>query len=164
MCQAFLPLMPAGKGQGKKNYKFQLLNGPDRASPLKRYVRFEFAVEGLSECLSLEIGGYNIQVVFGTHGPPVRFPVSIAARFAIRPPLTPLLRRLFEGDAKIASARSTEAVPRWPGCPPGIIRKKRPRLRYTVGRFDQRLAVFLKKVLPGRVFERIMRAYYLGGR
>jgi hypothetical protein len=45
-----------------------------------------------------------------------------------------------------------------------IIRKKRPRLRYTVGRFDQRLAVFLKKVLPGRVFERIMRAYYLGGR
>ena len=37
-----------------------------------------------------------------------------------------------------------------------IISMNSPRLRYTVGRFSQRIAVPLKKVLPSRLFESII--------
>jgi len=41
-----------------------------------------------------------------------------------------------------------------------ILDSERPRLRYTIGPFTQRLAVHLKKALPGRVFESILASTY----
>ncbi|MFO7841796.1 MAG: SDR family NAD(P)-dependent oxidoreductase, partial [Fidelibacterota bacterium] len=41
-----------------------------------------------------------------------------------------------------------------------IIKKKNPRLRYRIGAFDQKLSIFLKKILPGRCFDRIIMRYY----
>ncbi|MDP4095162.1 MAG: SDR family NAD(P)-dependent oxidoreductase, partial [Bacillota bacterium] len=42
----------------------------------------------------------------------------------------------------------------------GIIETKKPRLRYRVGKFDQKLSVVLRKILPGRMFEKIIYGYY----
>jgi len=41
-----------------------------------------------------------------------------------------------------------------------IINKSNPRLRYTVGAFDQKLAVFLKRILPNRLFDWIIMKHY----
>lgn len=164
MCQGVLPLM-RGQRQGKI-INFSSLNGLIGIPFESAYVASKFAVEGLSECLSLEVGGYNIQVVLvepTDHRSGSRLYRLRASRSDS--PDSPYYGDYLKGTRKIASDEEhgsrPEGVARLVA---RIIRKKRPRLRYTVGRFDQRLAVFLKKVLPGRVFERIMRAYYLGGR
>lgn len=41
-----------------------------------------------------------------------------------------------------------------------IINKSNPRLHYTVGAFDQKLAVFLKRILPNRLFDWIIMKHY----
>jgi len=41
-----------------------------------------------------------------------------------------------------------------------IINKTNPRLRYTVGAFDQRLATLLKRILPNRLFDWIIVKHY----
>jgi len=41
-----------------------------------------------------------------------------------------------------------------------IINKSKPRLRYTVGAFDQKLAAFLKRILPNRLFDWIIMTHY----
>jgi len=41
-----------------------------------------------------------------------------------------------------------------------IINKSNPRLRFTVGAFDQKLAAFLKRVLPNRLFDWIIMKHY----
>jgi hypothetical protein len=41
-----------------------------------------------------------------------------------------------------------------------IINKSNPRLRYTVGAFDQKLATFLKRILPNRLFDWIIMKHY----
>ena len=41
-----------------------------------------------------------------------------------------------------------------------IINKTNPRLRYTVGAFDQKLASFLKRILPNRLFDWIIIKHY----
>ena len=41
-----------------------------------------------------------------------------------------------------------------------IINKPNPCLRYTVGAFDQKLAVFLKRILPNRLFDWIIIKHY----
>jgi short-subunit dehydrogenase len=41
-----------------------------------------------------------------------------------------------------------------------IINKSNPRLRYTVGAFDQKLAALLKRLLPNRIFDWIIMKHY----
>lgn len=41
-----------------------------------------------------------------------------------------------------------------------IIKKDRPKLRYPVGAFDQKLSIFLKKTLPNKLFDKIIMGYY----
>ena len=41
-----------------------------------------------------------------------------------------------------------------------IIKTKNPRLRYAIGAFDQKLSIFLKKILPNRLFDKIIMSYY----
>jgi len=41
-----------------------------------------------------------------------------------------------------------------------IVRSRRPRLRYIVGPFYERIAVWLKKILPPRLFEWALSMYY----
>ncbi|MBF0257498.1 MAG: SDR family NAD(P)-dependent oxidoreductase [Desulfamplus sp.] len=41
-----------------------------------------------------------------------------------------------------------------------IINTPKPRLRYAVGAFDQKLSLFLKRILPNRLFDQIVMSYY----
>ena len=41
-----------------------------------------------------------------------------------------------------------------------ILKKKNPRQRYIIARFDQKLAVFLKIILPGKIFRAILESHY----
>ncbi|MCJ7802519.1 MAG: short-chain dehydrogenase/reductase, partial [Candidatus Marinimicrobia bacterium] len=41
-----------------------------------------------------------------------------------------------------------------------IINKPNPKLRYTVGAFDQKLAAMLKRLLPNRLFDWIIMKHY----
>jgi len=41
-----------------------------------------------------------------------------------------------------------------------IINKPNPRLRYVIGAFDQKLAAFLKGILPNRIFDWIIMKHY----
>jgi hypothetical protein len=41
-----------------------------------------------------------------------------------------------------------------------VIRSSNPRLRYSVGPASQRLAVWLKRLGPHRLVEKVMEAYY----
>lgn len=41
-----------------------------------------------------------------------------------------------------------------------IIQKDRPKLRYPIGAFDQKLSIFLKKTLPNKLFDKIIMGYY----
>ena len=41
-----------------------------------------------------------------------------------------------------------------------IINKKSPKVRYTTGKFDQKLVPFLKRILPSKMFEWIIMSYY----
>ncbi len=47
-------------------------------------------------------------------------------------------------------------------CVQSAIEARFPRLRYTVGKVDQRLAAHLKDFLPGGLFERILKGHYGG--
>ncbi|MCD6336775.1 MAG: SDR family NAD(P)-dependent oxidoreductase [Candidatus Marinimicrobia bacterium] len=44
-----------------------------------------------------------------------------------------------------------------------IILMKKPKLRYAIGAFDQKLSIFLKKILPNRWFDAIIIGYYKVG-
>jgi NAD(P)-dependent dehydrogenase (short-subunit alcohol dehydrogenase family) len=41
-----------------------------------------------------------------------------------------------------------------------LIVKKRPKLRYPIGAFDQKLSISLKKILPNGLFDKIIMSYY----
>jgi NAD(P)-dependent dehydrogenase (short-subunit alcohol dehydrogenase family) len=164
MCQGVLPVM-RGQRQGKI-INFSSLNGLIGIPFESAYVASKFAVEGLSECLSLEVARYNIRVVL-VEPTDHRSGSSQYRQHASRAdsPDSPYYSDYLRGTRRIASDEESGSRPEGLArLVAGIVRKKRPRLRYTVGRFDQRLAVFLKKVLPGRVFERILHTYYLAGR
>lgn len=141
---------------------FSSLNGILGIPFQSAYVSSKFAVEGLSECLSLEAGKFGIKVVLiepGDHrsGSKAYRPHAVNAASEGSP-----YRRDF--------ATVTEKIERDEengSDPAGVARlvdkllsAKKPGLRYTVGSFDQRLSAMLKRLLPGRMFEKIILSYY----
>ena len=41
-----------------------------------------------------------------------------------------------------------------------IINTKEPKVHYRVGSFMQKFSVFLKGILPGKMYEKILRTHY----
>jgi short-subunit dehydrogenase len=41
-----------------------------------------------------------------------------------------------------------------------IVNCKNPRQRYVIASFEQKLAVFIKKILPGKLFSKILEDHY----
>ena len=41
-----------------------------------------------------------------------------------------------------------------------IVNCKNPRHRYVIASFEQKLAVFIKKILPGKLFSKILEDHY----
>jgi NAD(P)-dependent dehydrogenase (short-subunit alcohol dehydrogenase family) len=124
------------------------------------YSASKFALEGFSEALRLEARPFGIRVVLiepGDH--PTSFTgnrsVAAAPGTAYRESLEHAVARMAKdeqsGPPLDGVARLVEKV----------IRARNPRLRYTVGPFPQRVAVWLKRLAPYAVIEQIMRRYYL---
>ncbi len=125
------------------------------------YSAAKFAIEGLSEALRMEVRPFGIHVVLVE-------PSDFCTNFTTRRVRT---RASGEGSAyREAFERTLQVIEHDErhGSPPElvartverILRSRSPRLRYVVGSFDQRLAAALKGLLPGRLFEWIIRSHY----
>ena len=125
------------------------------------YSASKFALEGMMEGLSLEVRNKGISVILIEPGD-------------IRTNITQnrvISEEALDGSAydkgfgaymdKIkrmeTEAREPEVVARFIY---SVLKKKSPRLRYRVGTFSENLGVFLRTILPSRLFERIMASTY----
>jgi short-subunit dehydrogenase len=125
------------------------------------YSATKFALEGLTEALSMEVRPFGIHVVLLEPG-------DCCTQF------TANRCRTMESQHNQAYAKQCNAAvavmehDEMHGLAPDkvarvlerIIRNPSPRLRYAVGSFPQRLGVVLKKVLPSRFFEFLIMKYY----
>ncbi len=125
------------------------------------YSASKFAIEGFSEALRMEVKQFNINVVVINPGD---FHTSNSAN-----------RRGFLADSEsdpyktqftktLAVIESDEAK----GWAPEILAKKivkiveckNPKQRYVIASLEQKLAVVLKYILPGKLFGKILESHY----
>jgi len=125
------------------------------------YSATKFALEGLAESLSMEVRGHGVRVVLVEPGD---FRTGFTDR---RTRLQAAGSASAYRDAFMRALEVIESDERGAATPEPVARRvcrildsERPRLRYTIGPFTQRLAVHLKKALPGRVFESILASTY----
>jgi len=126
------------------------------------YSAAKFAVEGFSESLRMETAQFNIKVVVINPGD-FHTNNSLNRRSYLAP----------SGPEDIYEAqfrKSLEIIEHdeGKGWDPEILAKKlirivecvNPRQRYIIGSVDQKLAVMLKKTLPGKLFGMILASHY----
>ncbi len=126
------------------------------------YSAGKFAIEGFSEALRMEVKRFNIKVVLINPGD---FHTSNSAnrRNYIAPPVDndPYLDQF---EKTLAVIEKDEAN----GWKPASLARKvvkivecnNPRQRYIIASFEQKLAVLLKCVLPGKLFRKILENHY----
>jgi len=156
VCRAVLPIMRAQRGG-------YIVNVSSLAGVLGLpfsglYSASKFALEGMSESLRFEGRPFGIKVVliepgdFATGLPAARRATSGSGdtRSAYRDALA---RFKAQQDKDEAAAPTPEPVARLVA---RILETSSPRLRYSVGMLGQRIVVPLKRVLPQRLFERVL--------
>jgi NAD(P)-dependent dehydrogenase (short-subunit alcohol dehydrogenase family) len=119
------------------------------------YSASKFGLEGLTESLRLEVRPFGIRVVIIEPGSidteaTARSPHTAARTAAYDEQLERAERAMIRGERDGARP---EAVARLLG---RILGTSRPRVRYTVGPVPERAAASMKRVLPSRLFERIL--------
>jgi NAD(P)-dependent dehydrogenase (short-subunit alcohol dehydrogenase family) len=123
------------------------------------YSAAKFAVEGLSEALSIEVKSFGIDVVLVEPGDMSTGFTS--ARKWILDESSPYGRQVLKTKEIIEKNEQK-------GGDPGkvarkivrIIRRKHPRFRYMTGKPEEKLAVVIRIFLPFRLFERILALFY----
>lgn len=122
------------------------------------YSAAKFAVEGLSEALYKELRPTKIRVVLVEPGD---FFTNFTARRDIDKTSAQYeaFRRVINVIEKDETVNGQNPV-MIPKVLEKIINKPNPRLRYVVGAFDQKLAAFLKRLLPNRFFDWIIIKHY----
>ena len=125
------------------------------------YSASKFAVEGLTEALRLEVKQFGISATVvepGDHRTGLtRNRVTTAPSGAG----SAYARQCERAIAKMA--KDEQAGPDPMGVARVVLRvleARRPRLRYTTGPVIQRAAVFLKRLMPYALIERVMDVYY----
>ncbi|MBU0528412.1 SDR family NAD(P)-dependent oxidoreductase [bacterium] len=122
------------------------------------YSAAKFAVEGLSEALYKELRTSKIRVVLVEPGD---FKTNFTERRDIDK-----ISATSENFSKVIEVIENDENN---GQDPiliakllvKIINKSNPRLRYVIGAFDQKLAAFLKRILPNRLFDWIIMKHYM---
>ena len=164
MCKAVLPHMR--KRQDGLIINFSSIMGL-LAIPFQcAYSASKFAIEGFSEALSLETRDMGIKVVIieptdHKSGSQKYRPHAKGAISENSPYRDTFLRITKKIEYDEANGSEPEVLARVIG---RIIDTKNPRLRYKIGKFDQKLSVFAKGILPGRIFEQVILSYYNSGR
>lgn len=160
LCQAVLPSMRARRAG-------LIINISSIAGRISQpfqgfYAASKFAIEGLTEALSMEVKPFNIRVVMIEPGD---FHTGFTAnRRSVEP--GPAYRDNMARALKISQADELN------GAKPAqlaalverVIRSHRPRLRYMVGPWYQQIAAGLKKIGWDRLFEWGLMQYYKQGR
>jgi len=126
------------------------------------YSAAKFAVEGFSEALRMEVRSFNIKVVvinpgdFRTNNSANRR--KFLATTGTEDPyagqfeksLSVIERDEAAGNDPVVLAKNLA----------GIIDRRNPRQRYIIASADQKLAVFLKRIMPGKLFAGILASHY----
>jgi NAD(P)-dependent dehydrogenase (short-subunit alcohol dehydrogenase family) len=125
------------------------------------YSASKFALEGLTESLRLEAGPFGVNVVLiepGDH----RTSLTANRLRTEESQTNPVYRdRCDRAIARTAADEQAGAAPEAAArLLYRIINRPHPRLRYTVGPAPQRAAVWLKRLMPYAVVEKVMGSYY----
>lgn len=130
------------------------------------YSSTKFALEGLAESLSMEVRPFGIDVVivepgdFSTGFTANR--VKAAAALVEDSPYKAAFERAMKNIEKDETSGYKPDV--FASAVSRIISSPRRKLRYMVGNLLQKSSVSIKRLLPSRLFERIMSWYYTGSR
>ena len=121
------------------------------------YSASKFAIEGLTESLYMELHSSNIKI---TMIEPGDFKTGFTEKREISKNANQSdafqnTLNIIENDEN--SGQNPELIGKLLN---QIINKSNPRLRYTVGAFDQKLAVILKRLLPNCFFDWIIMKHY----
>lgn len=125
------------------------------------YSASKFAIEGFSEALSLEAKNFGIKVVLiepTDHKSGSQKYRPHAKGAGENSPYRDLFLQVVE-KIEYDEAHGSEpyALAKVIG---RIIDSSNPKLRYKIGKFDQKLSVLVKRIIPGRAFERVISSYY----
>lgn len=160
MCKNVVPIMR--KQNHGQIVNFSSINGVLGIPFQSAYVSSKFAIEGMTECLSLETKNFGIKVSMiepSDHRSGSRDYRPHAKRADSTD--SAYYDRFKTVTGKIEHDENNGSYPQdLAKLIHKIIMTKRPKLRYTVGKFDQRLSTVVKKILPGRMFEKIIESYY----
>lgn len=159
VCQQVLPYMR--KQRNGKIINLSSIGGVMGLPYQGFYSASKFAIEGFSEALSAEVKGFGITVSMVEPG-------DFATGFtASRKNST---KSMEDEDYGPIFRRSLSIIEKEEngGLKPEVLAKtivkivemKRPKLRYVVANFEQKLSVLLHKLLPGNWFVDILRDYY----
>ncbi len=121
------------------------------------YSAAKFAIEGLSESLYKELRKTKINVVLVEPGD---FKTNFTARREIDKSSSnseAFLKVIDQIEYDENNGQNPILIAK---LLVKIIDKSNPRLRYVVGAFDQKLAAFLKRILPNRLFDWIIMKHY----
>ena len=163
MVRGVLPVMRA-QGGGRI-VQFSSLNGRFAIPFQGAYTASKHAIEGWSEALALEVRKFGISVTLVEPGDcrsgadAYRTHADAASQMD-----SPYHAYYGVATAKIHHDEATGMQPqRVAGAVARVLQRRRAPMRVTVARIDQRLALWLHGLLPGRFFARIIGWYYGAG-
>lgn len=126
------------------------------------YSASKFAIEGFSEALRMEVNKFNIKIVLINPGDFNTNNTSNRRNFLASEVLNDPYYEQFKKTLAIVEKEESA------GWNPVILAKKivkivdskNPRQRYIIASFEQKLAIVLKYVLPGKLFRKILEDHY----
>jgi NADP-dependent 3-hydroxy acid dehydrogenase YdfG len=158
LCQLVLPIMRAQKSG--KIVNITSVGGKIWEPLGSWYHATKFAVEGLSDCLRAEIEGFGIDVIIIEPGAIRTEWAGIARDGLLQTSGSGAYAEQAKGHARLLAAADTSSLT----SPPTVVAKtivravgaRRPQTRYATGG-GARTILFLRTILPDRMFDRLMR-------
>jgi NADP-dependent 3-hydroxy acid dehydrogenase YdfG len=158
LCQLVLPIMRAQKSG--KIVDITSVGGKIWEPLGSWYHATKFAVEGLSDCLRAEVEGFGIDVIIIEPGAIRTEWAGIARDGLLQTSGGGAYAEQAKGHARLLAAADTSSLT----SPPTVVAKtvvravgaRRPKTRYATGG-GARTILFLRTILPDRMFDRLMR-------